>query len=282
MKQAYKNIVNVIKADIEKVDKNLEFDICLKRDLAKELIRLLHSKSKRIRSVVTLLYLRASKMYLLPEHYELLAAVEIMHNVSLIHDDVIDESKYRRKYKTLNEKFDNQLAVLCGDYLLSVALKKLVSVGSNKVMDIFADALSNMCCGEIKQQINRNNITDLEEYIEKSFLKTALLFESALKASVILADCCYNTNMSEFITNFGIAFQIRDDLLNVINNDNTDADVGIYNAPYILDKNLEKGIIKTKELLSNYVGCSRHCLQNLEESPYKAALYGILELTENV
>ena len=253
----------------------------LLKGLDKELDDFLQSPSKRIRTVLTVLYMRASKLYLLPEHYELLAAVELVHNASLIHDDVIDESKTRRQRKSLNEKFDNKLAVISGDYLLGCALKKFVKINSAEITDIFADTLKDMCKGEVKQYFNRFKKTDIENYIEKSTLKTSSLFVSVLKSSIILAGETDYDLAVEFAENFGIAFQIRDDMLNIIKN-GKDIDDGIYNAPLILSENIDEGIEKTKILLNNYINCARHCVNKLNESVYKAALLELLELIENV
>lgn len=284
MDKKYQAILEVVKADIERVNNNLVFDIGVKH--AHELEKFLQAPSKRIRSLVTILYLRASKMYLLPAHYELLTAVELVHNASLIHDDVIDESKFRRNRKTLNEKFDNQLAVISGDYILGIALKKLAKINSIRVIEIFADTLQDMCKGEINQHFNRFKKTNLENYIEKSTEKTASLFEAALKSAVILADETYSEKSAEFALNFGLAFQIRDDLVNILDKDKsknaTDVEDGIYNAPLILSDDITVGIEKTKDLLNNYVNCALHCISDLEESIYKAALRELLELIRNV
>ena len=255
MNKQYQKICEVVKADLERVNKNLVFSPDLEPELDKELEGFLNAPSKRIRSLMTILYLRSSKMYLLPAHYELLAAVELIHNASLIHDDVIDESKIRRGRTTLNDKFDNQLAVISGDYLLGESLKKFVKIGSIPVIDIFADTVKSMCLGEVNQYFNKYKKTDIEKYVEKSSQKTGSLFESALKASIILAGNEVEEKAVEFASNFGLAFQIRDDLLNIIDLDKSksasDVDEGIYNAPMILSDNLNEGIEKTKDLLKN-------------------------------
>lgn len=286
MDKKYQSILDVIKADIERVNNNLAVDIGVKPVLAKELEKFLQAPSKRIRSLMSVLYLRASKMYLLPAHYELFAAVELIHNASLIHDDVIDESDLRRERKTLNNKFDNQLAVISGDYLLGIALKKLAGINSVNIIEIFADTLQDMCKGEVNQYFDRFKKTSLDKYIEKSTQKTAVLFEAALKSSILLANEQYTEQAAEFALNFGLAFQIRDDLLNVLNKDKSknskDIDEGIYNAPLILSDELSVGIEKTKVLLNNYVGCAKQCIDNLEESVYKTALLELLELITNV
>ena len=286
MNKQYQKICEVVKADLERVNKNLVFSPDLQPELDKELEGFLNAPSKRIRSLMTILYLRSSKMYLLPAHYELLAAVELIHNASLIHDDVIDESKIRRGRTTLNDKFDNQLAVISGDYLLGESLKKLVKIGSIPVIDIFADTVKSMCLGEVNQYFNKYKKTDIEKYVEKSSQKTGSLFESALKASIILAGNEVEEKAVEFASNFGLAFQIRDDLLNIIDLDKSksasDVDEGIYNAPMLLSDNLNEGIEKTKDLLNNYVNCAKQCIDDLEESIYKKSLTELLELLEDV
>lgn len=286
MVKKYQEICDVVRADIERVNKNLLFDLELNPKLNSELKKFFEAPSKKIRSLMTILYLRASKMYLLPVHYELLAAVELIHNASLIHDDVIDESKLRRGRKTLNDEFDNQLAVISGDYILGVALKKLVKIGSIPVIDIFADTMQIMCQGEVSQYFSRFKKSDIENYIEKSSQKTASLFASALKSAILLAESEACERDIEFALNFGLAFQIRDDLLNVLDADKSktakDFDEGIYNAPVILSDDINDGIEKTRDLLDNYINCAKQCIDDLEESVYKKSLIELLELLENV
>ena len=287
MDKKYQAVLDVAKADIERVNNNLIIDMEVKPKLKSELDKLLKSPSKRIRSLISILYLRAAKMYLLPEHYELFSAVELVHNASLIHDDVIDCGKIRRNLKTLNEKFDNHLAVISGDYLLGLALKKFVKIGSTEIIDIFANTLQNMCRGEISQYFNRFKKTKLEVYIEKSEQKTANLFESTLKSAVILADEADKIEKAcEFANAFGLAFQIRDDLINFMNKDreksSKDVDDGIYNAPVILSDDVNEGIEKTRALIDNYLDCARYCIKDFAPSPYKTALLDLLELIGDV
>ncbi len=282
MNKKYQEILNVVNADIERVNANLDFEIDLQKQLKKELKKFLSAPSKRIRSLVALLFLRASKMYLLPEHYEVLAVTELLHNASLIHDDVIDESKNRRNSKSISEIFDNKLAVIAGDYLLSIALSKLAKINNNDVTAIFANAVQDMCKGEVTQYFNRFKVTDIDTYIQKSEQKTAVLFEKTLNACVLLADEVYTEKMSEFAINFGLAFQIKNDLVDFLSTEKLDEKDGIFNAPLILSEDKEEGVAKTKELLHNYVVCAKHCLNDLQESAYKKSLIELLELFDNV
>ncbi len=287
MDKKYQQILDVVNADIERVNSNLMFAMGINPKLEKDLEKFIKSPSKRIRSLVAILYMRAAKMYLLPEHYELLAAVELIHNASLIHDDVIDDAKLRRSRKTLNEKFDNNLAVIGGDYLLALAMQKLVKIGSLEVLDIFSKTLEQMCFGEADQYFSRYKKTKIEQYIKKSEQKTAKLFESTLHSAVILTDeGDQEDTVCEFANNFGLAFQIRDDLKNVISADKgknaSDIEEGIYNAPIILSDNIDEGIAKTKALINNYVDCALYLIKDFAQSPYKKALIELLELIRNV
>lgn len=286
MEKKYKSILDVVRVDIERVNKNLDFDVESHVFLSDELKPFVLSPSKRIRSLVTILYLRALKLYLLPSHYELLAAVELIHNASLIHDDVIDEASLRRHKRTINDKFGNQLAVVSGDFLIGVALKKFVKIASLEIMEIFADTLQRMCLGEINQYFNRYKKNNIDSYIEKTSQKTASLFVSALRSAILLAEGEFDEKSKEFAETFGIAFQIRDDLLNVLGRDkskqSSDVDKGIYNAAIMLSADKAEGIKETRLLLNNYVNCAMHCISDLEDSVYKKALIELLELIKNV
>ena len=278
MDMRYQKIYNLVNADIERVNTNLNFEINLHSDLKEELKKFLNAPSKRIRSLLAILYLRASKMYLVPEHYEILAITELLHNASLIHDDVIDESKTRRNSQCLNEIFDNKLAVISGDYLLSIVLEKLSKINNNQILDIYAKTVQEMCKGEVTQYFNRFKVPDIDTYIQKSEQKTAVLFESTLKSCVLLAEEEYTEKMSEFAFNFGLAFQIKNDLKDYLSAEKNDENDGIYNAPFILSDEKEESVLKTKELLDNHIDCAKQCIEELPENIYKSGLIELLEL----
>ena len=253
--------------------------IQIEEPLKSKLIEFLQAPSKRIRPLVTILYLRAYNINVTQRHYKLLTAVELMHNASLIHDDIIDESKIRRNNKTLNFEFDNKLAVISGDYILSKALFYLSEIKSPETIDIFAQTLSQMCEGETFQYFNKFEIPTLENYLKKTEQKTAKLFQSVLESAILISKKELFHNASEFGKNFGTAFQIRDDLINVktLQTDITD---GIYTAPVIFagnTQNLQNGIEKTYCLLDKYIEKAK---QNLpaENNKYKHALEELLEL----
>lgn len=282
--EAYKEIAYKVRTDIDQLNSRLN-DLFLDDNVIfQELQTFLNSPSKRIRSVLTFLYLRANELDVTDEQIELQTIVELIHNASLIHDDVIDEDLKRRGQNTLNCDFGNRMAVISGDYLLSVVMKKLTCFKSIELFNIFAKTLENMCSGEIQQYILLGKFPSIDEYIEKSYLKTGALFEAGITAAMRIAGETKIIRAVEFGRNFGIAFQIRDDLKNVLSPDSKDLANGIYNATAIFSGSSEvnsMGIEKTKDLLNNYLDKAEDCLVDLAENEYREALFELLELLKN-
>lgn len=282
--EAYKEIAYKVRTDIDQLNSRLNDLFLDDNAIFQELQTFLNSPSKRIRSVLTFLYLRANELDVTDEQIELQTIVELIHNASLIHDDVIDEDLKRRGQNTLNCDFGNRMAVISGDYLLSVVMKKLTCFNSIELFNIFAKTLENMCSGEIQQYILLGKFPSIDEYIEKSYLKTGALFEAGITAAMRIAGETKIIRDVEFGRNFGIAFQIRDDLKNVLSPDSKDLANGIYNATAIFSGSSEvnsMGIEKTKDLLNNYLDKAEDCLVDLAENEYREALFELLELLKN-
>lgn len=288
--EKYINIFNLVKEDITKIEYELTSEICLSACIDETLKDFLTQKTKRIRPLVSFLYLLASGKKIDECQYSFQTIIEIIHNASLIHDDVIDESDLRRGNTTINKKFNNKIAILTGDYLLSIALKKLNKLNSPEIIAICADTLEDMCQGEVNQYFNKYKFTGIEEYLKKTKQKTAKLFQTAVKGAMLLAGETDLTNADKFSLAFGIAFQIRDDILNLtetakLKPAQNDIENGIYNAPVIFSGktcNLDEGIAKTKSLLNNYVIEAIDALNNIDENPYKRAIIELLEILNDV
>lgn len=239
-------------------------------------------KSKHIRAVLCFLYLKALGLNVDEQQINNQAIVELIHNASLIHDDVIDESGFRRGDVSLNNRDGNRLAVVSGDYLLSVALSEIVKLNSISLVAVFSKTLNSMCIGEISQNLSKYKIPALDEYIKKSYNKTGALFEAALQGALLLSGTEQNVSFAKM---FGIAFQIRDDILNITEN-RADSDVqnGIYTAPVIYSNNPDNplaGIEKAKGLLNNYVEKIINEISGLPESEFKVGLLKLSELLKN-
>lgn len=277
-KDEYAKIYKNIEPEIKLVKEELVKKINIEKELQDKLFELLQAPSKHIRTVVSFLYLKALGLEINEKQIIYQSAIELVHNASLIHDDIIDESETRRTIKTINHEFGNKLAVITGDFLLSVALKKIRTLKQSEIIDMFAQTLDDMCQGEIQQQFSKFKISTIEEYIKKTELKTAKLFETAICGSLIIAQS--DIQAKNFANYFGIAFQIRDDLIN-IKTSKTDIKDGIYTAPVILSgntENFETGIEKTEILLNNYIDKTKKELSVLPENNYKNTLINLVEL----
>ena len=289
--EKYNKIKNLAKDEIEKIEKNMVQQIKIREPLKTSLVKFLTSPAKRIRPLLAILYTKALGEELNKNQIEHLTIIEMVHNASLIHDDIIDESKIRRSNETINATFDNKLAVISGDYILSLSMEKLADIGNTEIIKDFSQTIRKMCIGEINQNFDRFKIGTIEDYIEKTKNKTAHLFEIALTGCVKLSNQEHNLKgISELGLNIGIAFQIRDDLINMTNSDtskptNNDYKDGIYTAPVILGENSDNytsGIEKTKSLLNNYLDSAKQQVATLPNNKYKSALEEFLELLNNV
>ncbi len=279
--EKYSNILNIVKNEIEAVSTNLTSDINIQEPLQTKLSNILNAPSKHIRPLISFLYLKSLGLNIDEKQIILQTAIELVHNASLIHDDVIDDSEIRRNTKTINKDFDNKLAVISGDYILSIALTYIAKLNSIKIVEMFADTLSFMTNGEINQQFSKFQIPTIENYIKKTEQKTAKLFETAICGSLLLANS--NENASVFAKNFGIAFQIRDDIIN-IKTTQSDIKDGIYTAPVIYAGNTENytnGIEKSHILLNNYIDNAYQAINHIEENKYKIAIKELLGLLKN-
>jgi len=278
--------------ELSKMDKIILDAVSPREELKTPLLNFLNSPSKRIRPVLAMLYLKALEFEISEDIVKLLSAVEIIHNASLVHDDIIDESEFRRGDKTLSQRFGNKLGVIAGDYLLSLAMGIISNLGDVEILREFSATLKQMCLGEINQNFDLFKIGTIENYIEKSQNKTAYLFKSAIVSPLILSKKSEEIieRASDFALNFGVAFQIRDDLINITKSDHSkpygnDIAEGIYNAPVIYAggvENLPVGIEKTRILLNNYIEKALLSLEKLPNNDYKTLLINLTELTKDV
>ncbi len=272
----YAEIYNMVKNDIEKVSNNVIKEINIEEPFKSKLINILTAPSKHIRTLISFLYLKMFGREIDEKQIIFHSAIELAHNASLIHDDIMDESLIRRNTDTLNSSFGDKTAVICGDYILSIAMQQICKLNSIQLVEIFSQTLSEMTQGEMFQINSKYKIPKIDEYIKKNYQKTAKLFETALEGSLILANI--NTNAKEFAKNFGIAFQIRDDLINTLTT-KSDLSDGIYTAPIIFSQDIttpENGIEKTRILLNNYLSNAEKSLQFSDNNEYKQALIKLL------
>ncbi len=153
--------------------------------------------------------------------YNVALALELFHNASLLHDDVVDESDERRGLKSVNAKFGNKLAVLVGDYLLSMALKQSVNTGKMTIVNRISELGILLSEGEVKQQANiRNKVVSEEAYYDVIRNKTAELFSACgeLGAYSVGAGNEAVARAKRLGEIIGMCFQIRDDIFDYYDN----------------------------------------------------------------
>ncbi|MHC4322817.1 MAG: polyprenyl synthetase family protein [Planctomycetota bacterium] len=152
------------------------------------------------------------------KHIRVAAIVEMIHNATLLHDDVIDEGKQRRGLPTINSLWGNESAVLLGDFILSNVFKICAQLES-RVADVIATAAVRLCNGELRQVAQKHYWQLNEaEYIDVITEKSAVLFSSSCFLGGLLAGASESQaeSLADFGLNAGIAFQITDDLLDIV------------------------------------------------------------------
>ncbi len=208
----------LISSDLKKVDTfiidRVKTEVPLISDVARHIIA---SGGKRIRPALTLISAQLCH-YEGSRHIPLAATVEFIHTATLLHDDVVDESKLRRGLATANEIFGNKASVLVGDFLLSQAFQIMVSDGSLKALKILSDAAAIISKGEVMQLMTEGQPeTTIENYLQVVSAKTAVLFAAACELGATIAGQeRYEEPLREFGIYIGIAFQLVDDVLDYI------------------------------------------------------------------
>ena len=177
---------------------------------------LLGAQGKHIRALALLSCSMNGQNLVSENAVKLAAATEILHLATLVHDDVIDNADMRRGIPSLQKKFGKKTAVICGDYLFSVALKLAGSVANKQDYADFQvpDYVSQICFGELSQLIHNGdlNLSELE-YFKIISGKTAALFEACFYAGAVLSGCddIEAKKYKRLGWYTGMIFQIKDD-----------------------------------------------------------------------
>jgi octaprenyl-diphosphate synthase len=175
---------------------------------------IMKSDGKRIRPTLLLLAAKACGE-INNITYNSAVTVELLHTASLIHDDVVDESKIRRGRASLNAIYDNKMAVLAGDYFLSTALIKSVLTGNIEIISNISDLGRDLAEGELNQlSLVKELIIDEDEYFEVIKKKTASLMSVCMRIGAMSVGASEDevkkfTRLGEL---FGLCFQLRDDI----------------------------------------------------------------------
>lgn len=202
---------------LEEVDGYLNQHSSLNTDIIPAVTEyIVKSGGKRFRPLLTIL---AADLCQIDNnrHLKLAAAVEFIHTATLLHDDVVDESKMRRNQPTANNIWGNKAVILVGDYLFSKSFQLMVADGSMEVLKVLSDAANVISEGEVMQlaEVGNFNLT-YDKYLQIIKCKTAELFAASCKISPLSTEKPNYKHvdiMNDIGLNLGIAFQIMDDVI---------------------------------------------------------------------
>lgn len=305
----------VIKDDLNSiVDIMKKNTKCKDKVMQKSIHELIDSGGKLLRPAFVLMSSRFGN-YNEEKSHALAAVVEMIHMATLVHDDIIDDSKLRRGQETIQSKYGKDYAVYIGDFLFCVCFKILASNSSLTSIKIDSKSMSRICLGEVEQLNSRfvQNIS-LKRYLNRISAKTAELFSLSLYSGAAESECSEKLcrvfwNIGH---NIGMAFQIIDDILDYTGDDfsigksaTNDIKQGIYTLPviYALEENrnvlspiLSKseyknedvhniiklvnqcgGVEKSKRLAQRYTDKAFGLIDKLPENDYKDILKQITQ-----
>lgn len=308
----------------------VEADLALLTDNLKNLVGARHkilyaaaehlfgAGGKRIRPAIVLLLARATlpDQGITPRHRRLAEITEMIHTASLVHDDVVDESATRRGVPTVHSLFDNRVAVLAGDFLFAQSSWYLANLDNLEVVKLLSRVIMDLAEGEIRQGLKHFDTTlSIEDYLEKSYYKTATLIANSAKAVGVLSEvpAPVAENLYNFGRSLGLAYQIVDDILDFtgssevlgkpagsdLRSGNLTAPVlyAIEELPYLkilIDREFSEpedfeqaielvhasqGIDRSRALATDHV---RHAVECLSELPTSASRQALEDISEYV
>ncbi len=214
---AYLDLKNILNDRLDSVERLIGSKLASDVELIKKMSDYhLSSGGKRIRALLTMGSAKLGGYNQGSRDINLAACVELIHSATLLHDDVIDESKLRRGIKTTNSIWGNQSSVLVGDYLLSRCFEMMVEDGNLEILKLLSSTSSKIAQGEVLQLTYKGEADLLEEnYIKIISLKTAALFSAATRVGACIAGLEKKKKeaLESYGKNIGLAFQIADDAL---------------------------------------------------------------------
>ncbi|RKY03186.1 hypothetical protein DRP77_06755 [Candidatus Poribacteria bacterium] len=274
------DVYEPIRAELEAVRRTLTEQLRSGESLVDEICRYVASdRGKLLRPALFFLSLRSlGRRDLSPELIHTASSIELIHIASLIHDDIIDGSPTRRGRESLWKRFGLESAVVFVDLIFSRALRMLSGVGRPEVWEALAEAVAEMCEGEILQIHLRGRPDVCErDCLRISLKKTASLFSTACALGAVMAegDGEEIERFAEFGRLFGLAYQMADDLRDL---EGEDAPIGEPTLPSIeLERRGIKGIEAIAPRIERYLGEAWAAIAFLQPSPYKDSIGKLID-----
>lgn len=218
----FQSIQQSIGKELEMLNNRISTTLSSPNAMMNEVIEsYLKSKGKQIRPIIVIL---SAKLLGEMNDNVISAAtsVELLHNATLIHDDVVDDTKLRRGQATINNIWDNHIAVLVGDFFLSSALFQAIETGNIEIIKSITNLGKQLSIGEIDQIYNARYHTLSEDaYFSTIYHKTASLFVSCVEvgAYAVSANQSDIEKLSQVARLLGLCFQIKDDIFDYFNDE---------------------------------------------------------------
>ncbi|CAL0310710.1 unnamed protein product [Lupinus luteus] len=215
-------LFDVVADDLKTLNKNLQSIVGAENPVLMSAAEQIFSAGgKRMRPALVFLVSRATAELLglnelTVKHRRLAEIIEMIHTASLIHDDVLDESDLRRGKETVHQLFGTRVAVLAGDFMFAQSSWYLANLENIEVIKLISQVIKDFASGEIKQASSLFDCdVQLDEYLVKSYYKTASLIAASTKGAAIFsgADNIIAEKMYEYGKNLGLSFQVVDDIL---------------------------------------------------------------------
>ncbi len=192
-------------------------------------------------------------------------AVELFHNFSLVHDDIMDEAPVRRNLPTVHAKYGINAGILSGDLMLILVYRYLSQINHpekiNKILSIFNTAATQVCEGQqMDMDFEKTNNVSIDQYLKMIEYKTAVLLAASLGMGAIMAGTDENNfnHIYEFGRCAGIAFQLQDDILDTFGDPEkfgkkVGGDIAQNKKTFLILKALEAGDVSTQQQLKKYL-----------------------------
>lgn len=273
----FKKIIDPVEADLKDFEAELLKQIkssISKNQIESEIINYFFKKSgKYLRPLLVFLSAKAGTVHPVDKEIydkiiKLAVSVELIHNASLVHDDILDDSTIRRDRETLNKKYGNHVAVLAGDMLYSLAFSTVIEIENFKIMKKLCYITEQMCVGEIynlksfllnSSIANARKFEDLKDmYLKIIKKKTALFMSACCECGALLsgADLKVTEALASYGYNLGMIYQFVDDY---VDND------------FVWDKYKNEFF----SFLKKYNTALETSLEALQDSKYKQSLYDL-------
>ncbi|WP_186429224.1 polyprenyl synthetase family protein [Clostridium sp. BSD9I1] len=307
----YEDIKTELASVISIMEKNTK---CKNKKIETSIRDLIHSGGKMLRPAFVIISSHFGN-YDSNKATSLAAVMEMMHMATLVHDDIVDDSKIRRGQPTIQSKYGTDYAVYIGDFLFCICFKILASMSSLKNIKIDSNSMSRICLGEIDQLSSRfDTELSVKSYLSRVSGKTAELFSLSLYIGAAESGCsdALSRKFWKIGHNIGMAFQIIDDTLDYIGTDESikksaanDIKQGIFTLPFIYaalnnkkdfnpyfkkdffsDQDIRdifmlvnkyNGVNKSIELADKYTKRAFKLINSLPENPYKIVLKELAE-----